>query len=422
MSADRQLEVSLGPVSAGAEFLSAARELGEQIWRDRARAQDGSVTWIRPGSPGRGEPVDLRVRVDPYLYDGSAGIALFFAALARVERGAEHRERSVEAIAPVRRRLAGLAADPERAARLERVGIGGMIGLGSLVYSFLRIGTLLGEPELVGEAHDLLDLLTPDRIARDESFDVLYGGAGAILALLALHEVAPEPARDGRSPLEIARACARRIMERQLDDPPGAWQTLPGLPPLGGFSHGANGICHALLHLYRATGDEDLLRSAQRGVAFVDGLYSPRRRSWRDARYPERYETSWCSGAAGIVLSRLGAVTQSAELAAHVGSGLATLREAPWTDVDHLCCGNLGRAEALLAAWEMTDDESLRSAAESIADEALRRARARGGFAWRPGSAAGPFDPTFFTGATGLGYVLLRLARPEALPCVLLLR
>jgi class II lanthipeptide synthase len=420
VSADWRPE--LVATSSGSEFLSAAAKLGERIWRDRVRAQDGSVTWIRPGSPGRGEPVGLRVRVDPYLYDGSAGIALFFAALARVEGGGDHRERSLQAIAPVRRRLAGLVADPEHAARLERVGIGGMVGLGSLIYAFLRIGTLLGETDLVGEARDLLNLLTPDRIARDESCDVLYGGAGAILALLALHEAAPAPALDGRSPLEIARACAQRVIERQLDDPPGAWRTLAGLPPLGGFSHGASGIGHALLRLYQRAGDEDVLWSARRGLAFVDTFYLPERRSWRDARDAERYDASWCSGAAGIVLSRLGAVARSAELAAHVSSGLATLRAAPWTDVDHLCCGNLGRTEALLAAWEMTGDESLKSAAESIAGEALRRARERGDFGWRPGSAAGPFDPTFFTGAAGLGYSFLRLACPAALPCVLLLR
>ncbi len=401
-----------------ATFMNVAKELAERIWSSRVQARDGTVTWIRPGSSGRGEPIDLRVRVDPYLYDGSAGIALFLAALARQDAGGEHRARSLEAIGPVRRQLAALVADPVRAAGLDRLGIGGMIGLGSLIYTFLRMGTLLDEPELVAEAHGLLDLLTPERIARDEACDVLYGGAGAILALLALRRVAPEPDRHGRSPLAVAQACARRVIERQLADPPGAWQTLAGLPPLGGFSHGASGICHSLLRLYAVTGDRELLESARRGTAFLESLYSPEHRNWRDPRVPESYQTSWCSGAAGIALSRLDERAAGGE----ADDGLATVRTAPMTAVDHLCCGNMGRVETLLVAHQATDDEESRSAAESLACEVLHHARLDGDFCWRAEQGPGLFDPAFFTGAAGLGYAFLRLARPTDLPCVLLLQ
>ena len=39
---------------------------------------------------------------------------------------------------------------------------------------------------------------------------------------------------------------------------------------------------------------------------------------------------------------------------------------------------------------------------------------------WRTTMSPDLFDPTFFTGAAGIGYVLLRLADPS-LPCVLAL-
>ena len=62
------------------EALAAAESLGQQIWACGVRDKEGRVAWLRPGSESRGEAVSLIKRVDPFLYDGTAGIALFFAA------------------------------------------------------------------------------------------------------------------------------------------------------------------------------------------------------------------------------------------------------------------------------------------------------------------------------------------------------
>src|SRR5215208_1191926 len=172
---------------------------------------------MRPGSPGRGELISLRRRVDPYLYDGAAGIALFLAALSRVSASAEQRERSLAAIAPVRRKIAELATDPQRASM--RIGIGGCIGLGSLLYCFLHIGELAGEPELRAEALAILPLLTPERIQKDASGDLLYGGASPDRSemtssisrrpALVTCWIAEEPSTMDRAPGARSRACPR---------------------------------------------------------------------------------------------------------------------------------------------------------------------------------------------------------------------
>jgi lantibiotic modifying enzyme len=397
------------PRSVG-RFLETAEALGREIWERRVRAADGTITWLRPGSEARGESVEIEKRIDPYLYDGAAGIALFFAGLAHVTESTDWRERAMQAIAPVRRKLAELTTDPDRAARLTGIGIGGVLGLGSLVYSFLQIGRLSGESALHEQALTIAGLITSDRIERDEACDVLYGGAGAILALLGIGD---------DTFLTTAMACARNLLARReaADNGMRTWRTLPNLPSLGGFSHGAAGICCALLRLHRYVGDPELLAAAHEGFAFERTLYSPQHGGWRDAKSRDEVRVSpgWCLGSAGMTLARLSALDtlDTSELRREVEQGLEHVRSAPLTDVDHLCCGNLGRVDSLLyAGWT--------TAAEELTLRVLERAADRGGLVWRIAGSPDLFDPTFFTGAAGAGYALLRLIAPS-LPCVLTL-
>jgi len=200
-------------MSFAEEALAVAEGLGEQVWECRVQDQEDRIAWLRPGSEARGEAVSLVRRADPFLYDGTVGISLFLAALAHVTRKESWRERSLQVLSPVRSKLAEITADPSGASRLSRLGIGGLIGLGSLVYSFLRVGRLAREPLLLDEAQGLAAvLMTPARIQADSACDILYGSAGAILALLALSR----EAGDGSS-LKAAGHCAQNLLDRRHD-------------------------------------------------------------------------------------------------------------------------------------------------------------------------------------------------------------
>lgn len=403
-----------------ADLVAAAKDLARRIWEHRVYTKDGSVTW-RPLPTPHGPAT-----VDPFLYDGTAGIALFLAALGKVTEEDDHRQQSLQAIAPVRKKLATLVADPERAAKLKGLGIGGFVGLGSLIYSFLRIGQLLDDAELIQQSRDVVRLITAERIESDPIRDVLLGSAGALLALTTLHrELA---AGDAETLLDTGHRCARRLLSDRSPFTaagPRAWRTLPGFPPLGGFSHGAAGICTALLRFYQITGDADLLKVAREGLAFERSLYSPEHKNWRDMRSPNelRFETTWCYGAPGIALGRLGTlhILDDQQIREDIAHGIETTRSKPLTDLDHLCCGNLGRAEILLYAHLKLGGRELRDSAEKLARSVLQRAEARAYLSWRFDMTPEAFDPSLFTGASGVGYTLLRLVYPTALPCILLL-
>ncbi|HEV7507432.1 MAG TPA: type 2 lanthipeptide synthetase LanM [Thermoanaerobaculia bacterium] len=402
------------------EMIEVARELAAEIHRRRLFAKDGSTAWLGPWNPPPDQPVKLSP-VGPHLYGGTLGIALFLAALDHVDGTGEHRELCLEALGPLRQRLTGLAADPERA-QAAKMGIGGMVGLGGFAYSLWKVGGWLRDPTLLVEARALLALFSPERIEAASSSDVISGLAGAILVLLALTspeaEVEPEPA------IATAELCARQLAARlhEAEGRPAGWTTLPGFPPLSGFGHGAGGIAHALLRLYARTGRSEHQELALKGLAFERTLYSPAHRNWRDARRPgDQFMTSWCHGAPGIALGRIGTldVLDTPEIRADVQNALATTLDEGLVPLDHVCCGNMGRVEILLAASRKLDDESLYEEARKLATAVVRRGQEQGGYRWvlEPGSAA--FDPSFFTGASGVGYTLLRLAGPGLVPNIL---
>ncbi len=418
---------SLGATPDRPRLLAAADALAEEIWTRRQSDVKGGLTWLAPRKASPAEPF-LPTPIDPFLYSGKVGIALFFAAAARVLGNVEYRDRSLQTVASLRSQAVALAADRKRAER-SKLGLGGTFGIGALIYSFARIGTLLGEQDLISDAHALTRLLTRERIAGDRLLDVVLGAAGAILALLALDEVAPQANQDGETPLDLAQACANHLLARRVsfEDRPRAWETISGHPPLSGFSHGAAGICYALLRLYSRTKRSDLLAAAEEGIAFERSTYSPRRRNWRDMRVRDaarpRYLTNWCHGAPGIALGRLGAldVYDDREVQDEIESALATTTALPLTPIDHVCCGNVGRAEVLLYAGQRLGAPRHLDAALDLAGEVLRRAQGENRFGWLPEGEVYQFDPAFFNGAAGVGYSFLRIAEPDVLPCALLL-
>ncbi|HEX7809288.1 MAG TPA: lanthionine synthetase LanC family protein, partial [Thermoanaerobaculia bacterium] len=79
---------------------------------------------------------------------------------------------------------------------------------------------------------------------------------------------------------------------------------------------------------------------------------------------------------------------------------------------DGLCCGALGRAELFVVAGD--------ARANDLASSVVARARETGAYRLSGTNGAEFFDPSLFQGLAGIGYELLRVARPSAVPSVLI--
>jgi lantibiotic modifying enzyme len=461
-----------GEIDGYEQLRERAIAIGEEIWSQRRQTPAGGLAWIGPVGYGT-ERIPLRLRqLGPDLYGGTTGIALFFAALDSL--GAGGRERALETLAPLRRKLADLIAAPERASRLN-IPVGGLVGIGSYIYGLLKVGELLNEPSLILEAHSATTLLTAERIARDQRVRIQTGSAGTILALLALNRKISEPNAVGCSPLTLACLCAEHLIDARvsLDCRPRAWALSKGKPALPGFAYGAAGISYSLLRLYELSGREDFFAAALEGNSFVRSWYSESWGRWLDARedFAIRYRprvgtwrdwwTSgtldelegpgpsdgpdgsvpvkflndyWCHGSSGIVLGRVCApcfdghsggwtdVTRTLERL----SDRAYSHDLSYLAADDLCCGHMGNVEVLLSAALSLGQrrwyDVARRLMANVQERALEGAE-DGGFCYRLSAARGTghFAPSLFQGIAGVGYMLLRLAAPLRVPCVLTL-
>ncbi len=382
----------------GEELLAKAEHGSVMRWRYAPVADPGSVEAHR-------------------LYDGTSGIALFLAALGAVSGEARWIDAVAAACAPIR------TIDRRVGKNDGRTPIGVATGLGSLVYAMTTIGHLLGAASYTQLAVELAASLTPEVIDADPSTDVSDGCAGAVLALLAVHEAAPNEGF-----LERAVYGGRRLLIRQVDAGEGAaWPSHDGVM-LAGFAHGAAGIAYALARLYKATGDEAFLAAVNRAHAYERSVFSAAARNWpvlrsgHDTAVGAAMMTAWCHGAPGIVLARALAASLIDDPAMHleIAAGIETTARLGAAQADHLCCGNMGRAEVLFTAGHCLKSLEPIGAAFKIAGSVVTRARDQGHFKL---SASGfeyeVFDPGFFRGLSGIGYALLRFAKPAKLPSVL---
>ena len=407
------------------ELLGAAAAIADGIRRCAVRTRSDQpgphACWMGIVPLPRSNRYGFGVLGDD-LYQGSSGIALFLAALARVTGSSEDADLINEALWFARDGWKELTPT-SRETWARSMGEGAASGLLSLVYALLRSGTLLGRTDLVAAAVDLAGVLDADVLFDDPVCDVIAGQAGAVLVLLRLFDETGEPG--------LRRAAIRRgesLLEHRSGTDGGARAWLFYGKRLAGFGHGAAGIAWALLRLFEATSDERFLEAAREGMAYEDSLFDPVVGNWRDVRDLNRVDghspfmTAWCHGAAGIGMARLAglSICQDRARRADVDRALAATAAHSLDDVDHLCCGNFGRLDLLWTAARKLGRPDLAELALRKANWLLKRSEATGGFRLAQRPVAVSSAPSLFRGAAGVGYELLRLIPASGVPSVLL--
>ena len=252
----------------------------------------------------------------------------------------------------------------------------------SVAWADMACGVLLHDAALMDRAQALA-LATPLAVFESEtSIDFVSGAAGAISALLAIHQRRPSEGL-----LTRCHALAQVIASSQLDcgSNLGGWKP-PQLPhPVLGLGHGAAGICHALAALYKVTGEVSLLRDLKQGLAFESRHFNPNAKDWPDLRSTEQegepsYMVGWCAGAcgAGMVRLRLTALLKTQapanlreDIEAAIDATLAALKSDEGGD--HLCCGEAGRIMFLMEAAGQARRPELEAAARDAAQAMLNR-------------------------------------------------
>jgi type 2 lantibiotic biosynthesis protein LanM len=396
-------------IATDEQLVQRAIAIAQDLQQRAICGEDGSVSWIGMGYRHSNQGFQLQ-GLGYGLYDGSCGVALFLAALAKITGDSHWHKLALATLKPLCDAFSGL--EPDLVERLSRrLGISGATGLSSIAYALAQISQLLEEPTLLQDARLVASLITIEAIAADQSFDIMEGAAGAILSLLALHKVETANKLQASTTLKLALACGEHLLVHQTstDNRPKAWKTWNG-KQLTGFSQGAAGIAYALLQLFAVTQETRFIDAAALALAYEQSVYCAEALNWPDLRSEEPcFRVNWAHGAAGIGLGRLGGlcVLDTPKIRQEIAIALETTQKFAVSGVDNLCWGNFGRIETLLVAAQKLERPDLLQLVQKTVT-------------LFPNLPLKVYNPGFFHGATGIGYELLRIAYPSVLPSVLL--
>jgi lantibiotic modifying enzyme len=198
---------------------------------------------------------------------------------------------------------------------------------------------------------------------------------------------------------------------------------------LAGMAHGAAGIATALARLFGVTGREEYRNTAAEAYRYERSLFDHEEMNWPMLLRPDPvgdteriFVTTWCHGAPGIALARIGGLgaISDREVRAEIDVALEITGRFGVGSLDHLCCGNMGRVDAFLTAGRRFGNLEHKRAAAMRLVKVLERYLDTGGLGLcLPGTDGPDVVHGFFQGYSGIGYQLLRFAYPDQIPSVL---
>ena len=392
---------TLTPVFDSHFILNAAISIGEKILKISLPLSDGRRHWVSIQFSSKTDKYGYFPLSDDF-YSGSSGIALFFAGLYQMTSDTKWKDSATSIL----EQLYEPFEKNKKAAHLSHKK-GFMTGLGGIIYAFLKCGILLNDPRWIENAVSLTTSLTSEDIQKDQIYDFIGGNAGLALVLLSLYQTTQDP-----TVLKKAEECGEALLKSASKQSTGiAWGSPEGYC-LTGMSHGAAGIAYALFHLGSVLSREDFTKSAEQALAYEASLFSKTNNNWADLRAstPSFNAFQWCHGSPGIALSRLCILPFSSslcrqELEIALSSTISHLKG----NIDHLCCGNVGRLSILWNASIKLDRPDLKQLVLDQTALLLEKYTQDNHFTLFSSLDKKLDSPSFMQGLSGIGYFLLRV-------------
>ena len=396
-------------------WLAAALKAERWIAQSAQVVPDG-ITWPADPTAPKG--------ISPDLYNGMAGIVLFYLELHNATRDAD----------ALRIARGGadflLASVPDEADDRPMGLYTGLAGTGIVLSHAFRATK---DERYQAGVRKVLALInrsakrTGPGVEWNDSTDIISGSAGIGLALLALRRDTKEFDTN-----ELAAKAGDRLVARSqlIDDDKRTWLVSPQMPRnYPNFSHGTAGVSYFLARLSGTTPYKGHLDAALAGERYLQSITTSTpeggRMIYHSAPGNEKiFYLSWCHGPAGTarLYRALGATTGNPQWEQRVNElalGIQSMKvpeRSPgfWNNISQ-CCGNCGVSEFFLGLYRRSKEKRHLEYAEEIGHDTLKRATTEGdGFKWiqaehrvRPDLLVA--QTGLMQGAAGVGLAMLQL-------------
>ena len=396
-------------------LLSHAGQIFRELEADAVYTPSGEVCWFGPDYFMKSGMQLL----GSGLIDGTAGLALFFAALHSISEDSDVKTKSALLIqritARLDRYLDELCDLDVIRPNTEDVSLAN--GLTGKLLSVYLIGRYMNDEYCRIMCRKMLSVVRKIDL-RYEGMDLLTGLSGLLKLLCRYDEFYSQP---GIPP--FCECLAEQILV-SADLPyqgKRLWRTQSANWPISGAGHGQSGVASALWMAGRRLQRQDFTEAALAGFQFEEEIYSAETGAWPDRRARERtdaYMTGYCSGAPGIGLNAL--LLQYDNAGITLGRAVDNCLKEPLLSKDFLCCGNSAVIDFLLEAGLNTNNDELMEKARTRMAMVIERADCNGYYQCLSRSLSPVFSPSLFYGVAGIGYEMLRLAAPDRIESVLL--
>ena len=407
--------VEARPTDVAADLGSLALNISAELEKAAFDDGEGHRSWLALSLL----PDGVHVQLSPIgngLYDGLAGLTVFWFLLAEACDNPRLRQTAAETLSTLLDRI----RKPDEYARFRTIRDSGLgwSGYAGLLRLFQIPWVVRGCAGMIDSAREfdhLLAELPMELIRRDPTYDLLSGVAGLILPIARRHRKCP-----GDTTARMLREAAAHLVAAQRPD--GAWPSAISRQPLAGLSHGASGMGLALIVAGAALSDAALVEAGARAFAYERSVFVEKEGNWPDFRDlpcnrgdQPSFMVSWCHGAPGIGLARLRALEWApdhphAEIwREDLAAAMRTTAESPLGNADHLCCGTLGRAAILRIAGQRAEHPEWVSAADAMTRKVAARAHSSGRFTLPnddPGTTSSSI-PGLMNGIAGIGAHLI---------------
>ncbi|RDU24210.1 type 2 lanthipeptide synthetase LanM [Anaerosacchariphilus polymeriproducens] len=323
------------------------------------------MSWL--GMRGFGNGFYRIVPVGFGLYQGNAGIALFFYKLA--ETNTNFIGIAKDAILPV---INNLYKELESGLTLE--GLGSFSGMMSELYSILYLYKNNVDFPIEIDMQYLIRAALPmveREISENEQLDVLHGLAGVMGVLISMLSILSE--NDEKSVKRILDIIYQRIKELSIKKDSNAitWFENGNI----GYAHGNSGIIVQLYRYYLIVQDNEVLDIIKKAFYYERKYhFKQKEQEWIFKKNTHYY--SWCNGIGGLLLCKLFLIKngfKDDKLQEEIDLIIEQLKVCGFGTDSCICHGDVGSLKLLEYAAEMLDLKELKEECFATTEELINQ-------------------------------------------------